>query len=253
MVGASLALAILVRVPVFEPVRFVLGMLVGLAIPGYLLTGLLFPLREQLREPERVAISLALNVAAIIVMTLLMALWKIPLTTITLDNGLSGFVSVLAIANLAVRRQYPQDKLAVFRLPRSKAAYFTLSVMVGLSLLVWGVVHASLTARSLAFSITNSQGLLQGYPYQLRVGQKYPLVLHVMNPGPNSLNGVVTETVGKRLIWQSPITVLANRRWRQTITLPSRNMPPTVHVQFALKNVQGGVMRQLWITYQMSP
>ena len=251
-VGVALLLGLLVRIPILEPVRFLAGMAVGLVIPGYLVAALIFPSNQRLGGWERAGVVLTLNIAIIIITGLLMALFKIPLTAITMANILALLTVVLASVIFRMRR-HRQDTLPMtFTGLRSKVVMAMIAFMIGMSGLVWYVVGTNLHKQYTAFSLTNVHDQFSGYPYTLTPHQKAPMRLNIFNPSSSRQGYIVTERTQNRVISQYTVTVGPGQHWFQVIDLPTVQVGSLVHLHFMLKTPQEKILRQLWITYHVT-
>ena len=253
-VGVALLLSLLVRVHVLIPFRVIAGLAIGLVIPGYLLVCWIFPKRESLKGWERAGVVLVSNIAIIIMMGLLMALFKIPLVTITVANTLTVLIVVLAAIVFWTRQNDPTVEPAWdFSWVRSKRVRAAVLLMVALSGFVWYVVGTNLNKQYTAFSLTNTHDQLSGYPYLLQPKQLDPMRLNIFNPSQATQSYVVIERTAGRIILRQPVTVAPKHHWFQIIDLPTVGVGPLVHLHFILTTGKGETIRQLWITYHVAP
>ncbi len=253
-VATTLVLSLLTRVDVLEPIRFVAGLAVGLVIPGYLLVAWVFPKPDSLKGWERMGVILAINISIIIIMGLLMALLKIPFTTMSITNTLTGLILILAGVVFWVRQNDPSlGEPFDFSLLKSKAVAGMLIVMLGISGIVWYVVGTNLHKQYTAFSLTNTQGQLNGYPYTLTPGQHDPMRLNIFNPSSSVKHFVIIERTPATLISKTTVKVAPGQHWFQIFDLPTAHVGSLVHLHFLLTTMHGKTIRQLWITYHVTP
>lgn len=253
-VVTALVLSLLVRTDILEPIRFVAGLAVGLIIPGYLLVAWIFPSSQSLRGWERMGVILAINISLIIIMGLIMALIKIPFTTITVTNALTGAIVILAGVVFWIRRNDPElEQPFDFSLLRSRAVIGMFVVIIGIGGLVWYVVGTNLHTQYTAFSLTTAQGDLGGYPYQLRAGQRDMMRLNIFNPAATVEHYIIIERTPQRVITKKEVEVSPRQHWFQRIDLPTTHVGSLVHLHFLLTNTGGKTVRQLWISYHVIP
>lgn len=250
--AAAVILWISVLLPVLEPLRVALGLLMGLYVPGYLVIALLIP-ADRVPRLERVGLSFTVNIVLIIVSGLLMALAHFPLTAPHLMEVLLALTIVLAGGNWWVRRRQHLQISGFEWVPLIDRRIALYLGGMAVLLAVTGIVVAhTLGMRSVAFSITSPQGQLSGFPYQISEGQVYPMRLHLSNPHHNAEVYTVQEFANKRPVMKQTVRVPALGHWTQQILLPSGPVSGTMHVDFRLLNGKGGLARQLWITYQIT-
>ncbi len=278
-VVTAIALWISTLVPHIAPIRAILGLIVGLFVPGYLMTALLF-LPGKISQLERIGLSFTINIVIVIGTAFLMALGHIPLTAKNLTVLLSLLTTVLAAANFWLRKtkkinvtglgwvrvvdkrsganfwlrekqRFTALRLGWLRLiDRRIAAYLgSAGILIAITVLI--VAH-TLSIRSVAFSITSPAGELSGFPYQVAVGQRYPMTLHINNPHGATEAYVLKETANNRLVMVDRVRVKAKGGWQENIVLPVFPTANTMHVAFRLLSLKGVVVRQLWITYQIT-
>lgn len=251
-VVAALGLWGTYAVPFLEPIRVMLGLVLGLFVPGYLIMELLIP-SQKISRLERVGLSLAMNIVLLIVMGLLMALVQFPFTASHVMLLLLIVTMVLAASNFWVRQH--GHGLRSERGGWSWKDWRVLGVVGGVAALVLMtgiIVSRTLADRTVAFSITSPQGQLAGFPYEIPVGQKYPMRLNVSNPHARVEVFQLHEIANASVIRKETVKVSAHGHWSQLIVLPSRE-PGRMHVEFRLLQEKGGLFRQLWITYRITP
>lgn len=230
-------------------VRLGLGLAVGLFVPGYLSTLALFPDHETLDSIERTGLSLVLSVVWIPLLALLLSLAHIRLNaehvvlSISLVSLLMGFMGVWRRSLSGVESPPP-----VY--PNGAARFYLGGLVLALGIVTWAIVAPNLKAQHLAFSVLGAHNQLQGYPYQIAVGQKYPLHLQIYNPASITRQFTVRMVANGTRPASFTATVKSDQTWQHTIILPA-NPPARSETARFLLLPQGGhkILRTLWIRY----
>jgi len=231
--------------------RLGLGLAVGLFVPGYLSTLALFPEQETLDGIERTGLSLVLSVVWIPLLALLLSLGHIRLNA----NHIAWAISVVSLG-VGIGGIWRRSLLAVKTpppvYPNGNARFYLGGLVLALGILTWAVVTPNLKAKSVAFSVLGAQNQLQGYPYQIRFGQKYFLHLQVYNPGLSAhrfrvemvANGVPTRTL--------LASVAPGHTWTHPISLPANAPARDENARFLLwSGASHRPLRSLWIRYRI--
>ncbi len=232
-----------------SPLRFVLGLAVGIFIPGYLSTLGLFPELGTLDAIERTGLSLVLSVVWIPLLALLLALAKIRLTAPHMALAVT-LVTVLTGAAAVWRRYAAEVPSPPPVYPNGSARWYLGSLALVLGLVTWAIVGPNLRAQHMAFSVLGAHNRLQGYPYQIRFGQVYPLHLQIFNPDHATRHFTVKVSangVPSRLIFA---TVSPHHTWQRAVDLPANSPARSETVRFLLY-ARGGQhpLRTLWVRY----
>ena len=235
------------------PVRFVLGLAVGIFIPGYLSTLALFPETATLDAIERTGLSLVLSVVWIPLLALLLSLAKIRLNAPHLALSVT-LVTVLTGAAAVWRRYAAEVPAPPPVYPNGSARWYLGGLALVLGLVTWAIVGPNLRAQHMAFSVLGAHDRLQGYPYHIRFGQIYPLHLEIFNPSNAARNftaKVVANGVPTRLI---TARVRPHQTWQHAVDLPANGPARSETVKFLLY-ARGGrrPLRTLWVRYTIVP
>ena len=230
--------------------RVALGLIVMLAVPGYLFVAALFPGAADLDGLARAALTLVLGACLVILLTLVLAEVHIRLTAASTTGGILAVSAVSA--GVAAWRRWRLPVALRFRVGRPPLGFWAvLALAVGLAVITTTVVGGALRQRSVAFYVTGPHGHLEGYPYQIAVGAVYRVGLHVSNPTPRAFTGQVTATAnGGAPFLRQPVRLAPDGRWFAWVRLPAG--PATGHevVRFYLYRAGGkGAFRALWVRY----
>jgi uncharacterized membrane protein len=238
------------------PWRVALGLLDGLIVPGYLTTVILFPRGETLNSIERWGLTLSLSTVWIMAVTFLYALIHVRLTSQNLSLGLYGLATAGTFGGWLQRwRAGVQSRIRFPRIPRP------LMILVGtglvLALITWGVVGANLSSRYVTLSLTNPQGQLMGYPFQIPVKSVYILTIHVNNPTHASHRMILEVTVNGRLTQTFSFLLKPRQNWIHPFDLPDNS--PKSHVVVAMNlyptsssgSIERSSARTVWVRYSV--
>jgi hypothetical protein len=150
------------------------------------------------------------------------------------------------------RRMYvPPSEAYRFRLPQGRMPWFVIGLGFALGLTTWLAVSSNLTRQTPSLSITSPTGLLSGYPFEVAVGSRYVLTLHIDNPTSTSLRYHLVMTGGSSRLHDERISVVPGERWSERLTLPS-NFPPRSEVLHFMLTDGNQIVRRLWIKYRIA-
>lgn len=240
------------NIPPLVAPRFVVGMLVGVAAPGYALTAALFPLKTDLDEVARWGLSLVLSAIVVIIVAWLLAVAGIFLDATSVTISLAGCILVASGVAAWRRHTLPYDALYVFQAPRGRVPYAVLALAIILGVTTWIIAGADLSMVQPSFALTSPSGQISGYPFQVAEGDRYPLRLQIHNPTGQTVSYRLEMTDGHGYARGQSIAVAARDRWSEAIILPSNPPARAETVRFQLRQ-QGKVVRELWVRYQIVP
>jgi uncharacterized membrane protein len=201
-----------------SPLRIVLGLGVVLFIPGYLLTSLLFPGKDDIDPTERLALSLGLSIAIVPLIGLILNYTPmgIRLGPISLSLTLFNLITALLVM---VRRSYCQTPFTE-GIPRAalvRGGLLSVSV-VGV---VAGVIVLAAALRPqetfTEFYILGPEGRLEGYPTQLIPNQPYTLTFGIGNHENREMHYELR--LPDHPDFHKEVTVAAGERWEEPVRL----------------------------------
>jgi uncharacterized membrane protein len=175
--------------------RLLLGLPFVLYIPGYLLQGLFFPLRDDLDKIERIGLSLGLSVALIALLALLLNALPWGLSSMAILIGQSGLTLLLIIVTLIVRWFQPADQVYIPEVNPHLNRWWSslgisernmMAVMVGVLFLTllaaaWIFLLPSPSSYMTEFYMLGSEGYAENFPRQANMGQSISVSLGVTN------------------------------------------------------------------------
>jgi len=228
--------------------RIILGLPFILFIPGYTLLAALFPRRTDLRLTERVALSLGLSIAVVVLMGLMLNYtWGLGVYPIV--AALALFIFVTSAIAWYRRRRLPAEEGFSIRLngdfPRWRAASRLNQVLaIVLSAFILGVVgtlaYVVVTPRAgekfTEFYVLGLDGKAENYPQELTVGDEGNVILGIANHEHEgnlvyrveiTINGEVNSTIG-------PLTLPDEEKWQNEVGFTPHKAGENQKLEFIL-------------------
>jgi uncharacterized membrane protein len=229
--------------------RLLLGLVYVLLVPGYALQAALFPRRDDLDGPERLALSFGLSVAVVPPMALLLdALpWGIrtwPIVTIE-----TLFIAACAGMALWRRRRLPEEERFTPALEFDRQAWWAeqdrttqrLFRLLGIALLLFAAGAAAIIfipkpgERLTEFYILGPEGLAENYPRQAVVGQPLTVTMGIANhEGVSAAYTVEVFNGGQRIGQAGPVFLPSEDAIEQSIAFAPVEVGEDVKVEFFL-------------------
>ncbi len=200
--GLVLFIDILVLVPALNGsfLRTYLGILLVLFLPGYALTGAIFPAKKDIEGIERALISLGLSIAIVPIMGLVLnyTIWGIQ--EITLLTSLSIFILLMCAIAYHRRSLLPEEeafevpfkafflrmKTEILKKPESKidrvfAVILVLSTLASVVGLAHIVGNPKEREHFTEFYILGANKTADGYPTDLVLGKNGMVIVGIVN------------------------------------------------------------------------
>ncbi|CAJ37111.1 conserved hypothetical protein [Methanocella arvoryzae MRE50] len=202
VLGLAIILLVFIYVPFLSHnvIRFALGLVMVLFLPGYAFIAALYPGKEDLGNLERAVLSVGLS---IILVPFTGYILNYTIWGITLNSILLSVTALLLVCLLVafVRRQWlPAEKrfMVDFRgpveqakklvLPASKDRSDTIisgllicSLLLILSVIGYLVVMPYQADRYTEFYLYGPEGKMSNYPTNFTLGEKKPLIIGIVN------------------------------------------------------------------------
>ncbi len=237
-----------------EPLRIVLGVPFVLLLPGYSLVAALYPRRDDLQVPERLALSSGLSIAAVILIGLALnySPWGIRLEPILAFVTL--FV-VLAAAAAAFRRGLLPAEEAFglasdVRLPRWPKLR-PIDALAGMALLAFlaslggGVYFVAASGEGpegfTEFYVLGSGGKAEDYPGLVKAGEQATAVLGLVNrEGRDTAYQIAVMLDGETTDDIDGVVLGNGERWEKTVALVPTRAGNSQMAEFLLYKDGGG-------------
>ena len=228
--------------------RIILGLPFILFFPGYTLLAALFPRRTDLRLIERVALSLGLSIAVVVLMGLMLNYtWGLGVYPIV--AALALFIFVTSAIAWYRRRRLPTEEGFSIRLnadfPRWRAASRLNQVLaIVLSAFVLGVIgtlaYVIVTPKAgekfTEFYMLGLDGKAENYPQELTVGEEGNVILGIVNHEHEgdlvyrveiTINSDVNSTIG-------PLTLPDEEKWQNEVGFTPHKAGENQKLEFIL-------------------
>ncbi len=223
--------------------RVILGLPFILFFPGYALIAALFPRRGDLGDLERIALSFGLSIAVVPLVGLVLNYtpWGIRLYPILIS--LSCFIFAASGAARLRRRRYPPEERFLISIPlpakaslgttfadRILTAILICAVAGAVGALVYVISHPKVGERFTEFYILGPEGLAEGYPAELHLGEKGEVILGIVNHEHEDMNYAIRirgnflmEVEGKKVEEIGPLHLSHEEKWEERIyIIPER-------------------------------
>jgi uncharacterized membrane protein len=250
----TLLLAVIFFLPPWlSPLRVSVTFVFVLLAPGYALTAILFPKRDDIDAVERVVLSLGLSIASLSLVALVLnyTVWGVGVTPMTI--GLS-VLTLLALGAAMLRRRFilpPQrlvssNNISAFR----GSVQWLLAVVLFVAGLMTTITLLRPKETVTEFYVLGSDLRLEGYPLELRPGQTFSVTLGVTNYEGNAADFIIRIPLGteEKTI---PVPALENGKgWEQTIELsvPATNQAPITFNLYRQQDQEPYRSVQLFVT-----
>jgi uncharacterized membrane protein len=268
---AATILAIYLPVLNESPIRAILTLPGILFLPGYCLIAALFPGESDIDLIERIALSFGLSIAVVplIGLGLNFTPWGIRLEPIVVS--LTLFMLAMILVALYRRSLLPaEERLRIpfresvstireaitsekgNRIDRILTMILVLAFLIAILTTVYVIVVPKQGERFTEFFILGEGQKAADYPYQINIGQKYPLYIGVGNheyrPVTYTIEswGVLMESDNTTNV---PHIITMDPLWKQTVTLAHNG---TVTIPYSLSVEKSGYNRIEFLLFNES-
>jgi uncharacterized membrane protein len=229
--------------------RLFLGLAYVLFVPGYALQAALFPRRDALDGPERLALSLGLSVALVPVLALVLDRlpWGIRLWPIVVAQTLA--ITLFAAVALWRRHRLPPADRWVWTVDLDLRAWWAVQDRTGRVL--YGVLAGALLLalvsaaaivllptpgeRFTEFYVLGPEGLAENYPRQAAPGQTLSVTAGIANrEGQPATYRIAVQVDGQAIGAAGPVTLADDQVWEGTVTYALPRAGDDQQVEFLL-------------------
>lgn len=231
-------------------VRIILGIPMALFIPGYVLTGALFPKKDDLEGVERVALSFGLSIAIVpllgLVLNFTFGIRPIPILLIlTLYS-----VVMVAVANYRIGNLPEGDKFSV---PFGKIYKDTvdaikmkgnvgtipkivliLTIVLAIGIAYYVIAIPRVGEKFTEFYILGANREADGYPTKLTVGNSSGVLVGVVNHEYSDVNYTVQIALNNDTLVSKNLLLVHNQIWEENMTFISNKNGDNMKLEFWL-------------------
>lgn len=228
--------------------RVPFGFLLVFFCPGYLLTLVLFPRREDINTSERIALSLVLSIVVTLFVALLLnySPWRGKLYPKL--YGMMGSTIIIGVLGW-IRSCFLKKKEIFsiplrFKLPRFAKLRILDKLLLSLLILSWlsasfaicqGIMNPRSLERFTEFYLLSGDRQQKGYPTQVQAGQRVSAPLGIVNREHLDVsyqievreNGLLTRKVG-------PIQLEHDQRWEELVSFVPISSGKEAKIEFFL-------------------
>jgi uncharacterized membrane protein len=247
--------------------REVLGVCFVLFFPGYVLAAAIFPRPKSLRAVVRVALSLALSLAAGVFLGLILCVTPRGFSLNSILGTMSGFTLAVSCLAWYLRGRYyrisrPGTKptsffAAAFHSLKSAGwgyrslVIFLLVVIVGGLVSLGGVMFRPLPSRTFTeFYILGAGGKAADYPRELHTGEEGRVIIGVVNhEATETFYNVDVAIDGAPEQELAGITLKPDEKWQRDFSFTLRETGADHKVEFLLYEGAGApeATRYIWV------
>lgn len=259
--GLVLLTDVLVLVPVFSGslLRTYIGVFTVLFLPGYALTGALFPAKNDLEGIERAMVSLGLSITVVPTMGLILnyTVWgirEIPILTV-----ISVFTLLMCLIAYYRRSLLPETevfevpfkttflniKAEIIKKPESVidkflAVFLILLVLASVCSLVYIIVHPKEGEHFTEFYILGPNKTADNYQTEFKLGEKGTVFVGVINHEHRPMDYTLDVKLGNKSLPlsenQKRIRLEDNMSWEKPVTFTPTVVGNYTKLEFLLFN-----------------
>jgi uncharacterized membrane protein len=195
LAGLALLPLVVIFVIPLQALRIILGLPYVCFMPGYALLTALFPGSDDIKDPERTALSFGLSITVLSFIGLLLNFTPLKLHLVSVTLSISLFILVCCVvahqrrAKLppgkcsgAVNIEFPSFRWQDFGLA-DKVLSVTLAILImtAIGVLAYAVTRSKVGERFTEFYILDLDGLAENYPHEAVVGQPVTVTVGIAN------------------------------------------------------------------------
>lgn len=214
-------------------IRTILGVIMVLFIPGYVLVSALFPGKNELETVPRIALSFGLSIAVIPLLGLLLDITsRIKLGPILLV--LCAFTIILVFIAAYKREKLPEGEEFSVSFDRiyeilkritgnSRKDRFLTLVLIFCMVLAIGIIYSVITIpktgeRFTEFYILDQSGKSDNYPLNFKNNARVEIMAGVANHEHSSVNYTVKVVLDNQVLANTFLRLGHDERWEQNIS-----------------------------------
>ncbi len=239
--------------------RIFIGLLLVLFLPGYSLSAILFPKRDDLDVIERVALSFILSLAIVPSLGLILNFTTFGIRLVPVLLVLSVFTILLSLV-VWVRRfnspakerfRVPFERLLKYNLgqnvlDKGLSIFLIVSIIGSSATLVYVSVKPRIGERFTEFYLLGSNGIASDYPTDLMIGEEGKMIIVIMNQEHENVTYLLEVNFNGSLIYEEQFFLIENEKLEIPFTFKATNKLKNQKFEFMLyKNKEKEIYRKL--------
>lgn len=231
--------------------RILFGLILVIFLPGFSLTTMLFPKRDDLDGIERTALSFILSLAVVPLLGLILNFTPFGIRLVTVLVVLSAFTISVSLVAWVRRLRLPTNER--FRFPFERLLNVNLCQSVldkGLSILLIASIIGSFATlvyvavkprtgeRFTEFYILGPNGTASDYPTDLKVGEEGKVIIVIMNHEYENATYCLEVIFNGSLIHEEHVFLIENEKWEIPYTFKAIKKGENYKLEFLLYNDQ---------------
>lgn len=229
---------IIIILDIDSNMRPILGIVVVLFIPGYILIEVLFPKRNDLYNIERFALSLGLSIVVVSIFGLLLNFsYGISLNTMATSIWIYTVIFIFIIAHR--RSKLSEDEkfsLSFYKIygsivnnikPKCRTDIILTVILIMTALIAIGMMYYVMTTPKIGekfteFYVLNTSGKADRYPTDLKLDNPYELLIGISNREYSIVNYTVQIALNKdgltSILASKELILDHNQEWKENMT-----------------------------------
>lgn len=235
-------------------IRTILGLVIVLFLPGYVLVAALFPKRGDLDSIERIALSFGLSIAVVPLIGLLLN-YTFGIRLIPILISISIYIIILAIIAEYRRREAGEERFEVHfkkicenistelnlennnKLDNILTGVLIFTMVLAISMLYIVITTHQSGERFTEFYILNStSGKADNYPRELKVDMPEKVLVGITNHEYRTVNYTIQIVLGdgKDLLVSKELMINHDQTWKENMTFIVDKEGKEIRLQFLL-------------------
>ncbi len=241
--------------------RILFGLILLLFLPGFSLSLMLFPKRDELTGIERVALSFILSLAVTPLLGLILNFTPFGIRLVPVLIILSAFTISVSLIAWYRRLKLPAEErfrfpfemlkfnLGQSRLDKGLSIVLIASIIGASATLVYVAVTPKTGERFTEFYLLGSNGMASDYPTDLKVGDEGEVIIVIVNHEYENVTYRLEVNFNGSLIHEENIFLVENEKWESPFTFKATEKGENQKLEFILYKYQESYrMLHLWIS-----
>ena len=231
--------------------RIFLGLLLILFLPGFSLSAMLFPKRDDLDGIERVAFSFILSLAIVPLLGLVLNFTHfgirltpvlIVLSTLTISLILVAWVRRLKLP-AEERFRVPFERLLKVSLGQSVldkglSIFLIVSIIGSSATLAYVVLTPKTGERFTEFYLLGPNGTASDYPMDLKIGEEGKVIIDIINHEYENVTYRLEVIFNGFLIYEEKVFLIENEKWESLFIFKATKKGENQKLEFLLYKEQ---------------